>query len=214
MAKNGLWLSMLACAALPAMAADPATIDWTKIPASSVMLFYPGQSSYEWLRSNDHGKGKGAKAVRDGGTCVKCHDGDERSMGESIVKGASSPLNYQGKNRKYSAEGFSQATQSLIGQLNTALTAFEEQAKAGTVRGPGTPAIALYDASGRQIGTGKGGGSGSGGAGALGALDGLLLAGLGLGRAHAGLWLADLLITAGAVMAGWEQLRPGKRRCP
>lgn len=99
MAKNGLWLSMLACAALPAMAADPATIDWTKIPASSVMLFYPGQSSYEWLRSNDHGKGKGAKAVRDGGTCVKCHDGDERSMGESIVKGgALEPAPVKGKN--------------------------------------------------------------------------------------------------------------------
>jgi hypothetical protein len=99
MAKNGLWLSVLACAAFPAMAADPATIDWTKIPSSSVMLFYPGQSSYEWLRSNDHGKGKGAKAVREGGTCIKCHDGDERSMGESIVKGgALEPAPVKGKN--------------------------------------------------------------------------------------------------------------------
>lgn len=99
MAKNGSWLSVLACAALPAMAADPATIDWTKIPASSVMLFYPGQSSYEWLRGNDHGKGKGAKAVRDGSACIKCHEGDERSMGESIVKsGALEPTPVKGKN--------------------------------------------------------------------------------------------------------------------
>jgi Ethylbenzene dehydrogenase len=35
-----------------AMAADPATIDWTRIKATSVPLFYPGQSSYEWLRSD------------------------------------------------------------------------------------------------------------------------------------------------------------------
>jgi len=97
--RNGLWLGMLACAAVPAMAADPATIDWTKIPPASVMLFYPGQSSYEWLRSDVHGKGKGAKAVRDGGTCIKCHEGDERVMGESIVKGgALEPTPVKGKN--------------------------------------------------------------------------------------------------------------------
>jgi hypothetical protein len=99
MTRNGLWLGMLACAAVPAMAADPATIDWTKIPPASVMLFYPGQSSYEWLRSDVHGKGKGAKAVRDGGTCTKCHEGDERVMGESIVKGgALEPTPVKGKN--------------------------------------------------------------------------------------------------------------------
>ena len=67
-------------------AADPATIDWTKVPASAVTLFYPGQSSYEWLRS-DHKKGKGAKAVADGQACVRCHEGDEQAMGAAIVKG-------------------------------------------------------------------------------------------------------------------------------
>jgi Ethylbenzene dehydrogenase len=87
MTRSSFWLSVLACAAAPAMAADPATLDWTKIPPVSVMLFFPGQSSYEWLRSNDHGKGKGAKAVREGGSCVKCHDGDERAMGQNIAKG-------------------------------------------------------------------------------------------------------------------------------
>ena len=87
MEKRAFWLGVLACAALPAAAADPATIDWSKISATSVMLFYPGQSSYEWLRSKEHGKGKGAKAVADGASCVKCHDGDERSMGANIVKG-------------------------------------------------------------------------------------------------------------------------------
>jgi hypothetical protein len=79
-------LGLLASAAVPALAADPATIDWSKIQASTVTLFYPGQSSYEWLRK-DHAKGKGAKAVESGSACIKCHEGDERIMGESIVKG-------------------------------------------------------------------------------------------------------------------------------
>jgi hypothetical protein len=76
----------LAAIAVRAMGADPATIDWSKIPASAVTLFYPGQSSYEWLR-NDHKKGKGAKAVADGQACVRCHEGDEQAMGAAIVKG-------------------------------------------------------------------------------------------------------------------------------
>jgi hypothetical protein len=46
-----------------ALAADPATIDWNALPDTTVTLFYPGQSSYEWLRKGEHGKGKGAKAV-------------------------------------------------------------------------------------------------------------------------------------------------------
>jgi hypothetical protein len=29
----------------PVIAADPATIDWSKVPVTEVTLFYPGQSS-------------------------------------------------------------------------------------------------------------------------------------------------------------------------
>jgi hypothetical protein len=70
-----------------ASAADPAKIDWTKIKATSVPLFYPGQSSYEWLRSDAH-KGA-AKEVKRGDSCVSCHDEKdaEKDMGEKIVKG-------------------------------------------------------------------------------------------------------------------------------
>ena len=63
--KKTLFALSLAAIAAPATAADPATIDWTKVPVTGVTLFYPGQSSYEWLRS-DHKKGKGAKAVANG----------------------------------------------------------------------------------------------------------------------------------------------------
>ena len=47
MKSVALILSMSAFAAGSAFAADPATINWSKIPVSSVSLFYPGQSSYE-----------------------------------------------------------------------------------------------------------------------------------------------------------------------
>lgn len=76
----------LAAAAGAGYAAEPATIDWSKIPATSVMLFYPGQSSYQWLRE-DHKKGKGAKAVQSGQACVRCHEGEEKELGAALVKG-------------------------------------------------------------------------------------------------------------------------------
>lgn len=99
MKRMSLHAALLAAlAAAPAAAADPATLDWGAIPAKSVVLFYPGQSSYEWLR-NDHAGGKGAAAARRGESCVKCHEGDERKMGEAIVKGGKlEPTPVKGKN--------------------------------------------------------------------------------------------------------------------
>ena len=82
-----------------------------------------------------------------------------RAAGESTVKGRSSPLNVDRKRRTHAAEGFSQATDGLITNLNTALARFEEQAKTGTVQGPGTPAIAMYNAQGERITAHGGGGA-------------------------------------------------------
>jgi rhombotail lipoprotein len=82
-----------------------------------------------------------------------------RAAGESTVKGRSSPLNVDRKRRKFAAAGFEKATDSLIANLNTALAQFEQQAKNGTVQGPGTPAIAMYDKEGQRITVEKGGGA-------------------------------------------------------
>src|SRR4249920_1631855 len=73
-------------AAAAAMAADPAQIDWNKIPSKAVPLFYPGQSSYEWLRSDAH-KGAVTRVTR-GEACTFCHDeaDAEKDMGEKLVK--------------------------------------------------------------------------------------------------------------------------------
>ncbi len=99
-----------------------------------------------------------------------------RAAGESTVNGHSSPLNVERKRRVFASEGFDKATESLIGNLRAALDRFDEQARHGTVQGPGTPAIAMYSAKGERI-TGP---RGSGGGGALGIPELILAALIGL----------------------------------
>ncbi len=79
-----------------ALAADPASIDWGKIPDKTVTLFYPGQSSYQWLLRDEH---KGAAGVKGDQACVLCHKGQEKKLGDSLVKGGPlEPAPVKGKN--------------------------------------------------------------------------------------------------------------------
>ncbi|HJV26496.1 MAG TPA: ethylbenzene dehydrogenase-related protein [Aromatoleum sp.] len=87
MKKTALVVGLAALGIGAAQAADPAKINWAKIPAATLTLFYPGQSSYEWLRSDAH---KGAsKEVKRGDSCTSCHDEEdaEKDLGEKLVKG-------------------------------------------------------------------------------------------------------------------------------
>ncbi len=86
MKRASFAIAALAFAAQSALAADPATINWSSIPVTQVGLFYPGQSSYEWVRSSAH-KGAASK-VAAGQACVSCHDEKdaERDLGETLVK--------------------------------------------------------------------------------------------------------------------------------
>ena len=60
-------------------------IDWGKVEAKQVTLFYPGQSSWEWLLTkSDH---RGAKKFRKGKGCRECHEGEEKDMGNLLVSG-------------------------------------------------------------------------------------------------------------------------------
>lgn len=82
----GISISAIAagCASLPT---GPQGIDWNAIPATKVTLFYPGQSSYQWLRSEAH-KGAARETAR-GDACVSCHDDpkEEQLQGTKILKG-------------------------------------------------------------------------------------------------------------------------------
>jgi cytochrome c-type protein NapC len=67
-------------------AAHAAGIAWASVPGKEVVLFYPGQSSWEWALSA--GSMSGADDFRKGKDCAACHIGEEATMGPQIVTGA------------------------------------------------------------------------------------------------------------------------------
>jgi hypothetical protein len=82
----GLWV--------PAHSAPP---DWSKISAKTVTLFYPGESTYQWLRSPEHKRAY--RKTIEGDSCVSCHEGEEEEMGKAIVSGEKiEPMPIPGKN--------------------------------------------------------------------------------------------------------------------
>jgi hypothetical protein len=98
---NRLTLALTAATAAtlfagPVLAADPATIDWSSVPARTLTLFYPGQSTFQWLNSAEH---PGAGMVKTGGACVTCHKGAEEKLGDKLVKANKlEPAPVEGKN--------------------------------------------------------------------------------------------------------------------
>ncbi len=95
-----------------------------------------------------------------------------RASGQSEVKRSSTAIDVPRSLREASRQGFEQATSNLIADLDRALVVFREQAKSGTVRGQGTPAIEIASASGAG-----GGGTGAGAAGPFEIALGLVLIG-------------------------------------
>ncbi len=60
-------------------------LDWSAVEASEVILFYPGQTSMEWmLKGSDHG---GKRAFVTGDRCFECHEDEEVDIGDLIVSG-------------------------------------------------------------------------------------------------------------------------------
>ncbi|HBK05293.1 MAG TPA: cytochrome c-552 precursor [Acetobacteraceae bacterium] len=62
-----------------------AAIDWGSVSGKDIVLFYPGQASWEWaLTPSDM---SGADDFRKGKNCDVCHIGEEKDMGPQIVTG-------------------------------------------------------------------------------------------------------------------------------
>jgi len=101
------------------------------------------------------------------------------ASGSNSIRGKSTPVDAAKVLRQRSEESFRLATDDLIANLDTALGAFEQQAAAGTVRGRGTPAIAMVDSEGRPVTPGQ---AAEGGAGSIGPLGLVLIGALALGR--------------------------------
>ncbi|MDH5534786.1 MAG: ethylbenzene dehydrogenase-related protein [Betaproteobacteria bacterium] len=91
-----LAISVAALFAGAAQAADPATLDWKSVPTNTINLFWPAQSSFQWLHSAEH---PGAAMVKTGGACVTCHKGQEEKLGNKLVKANKlEPMPVEGKN--------------------------------------------------------------------------------------------------------------------
>lgn len=74
-------LSLLATVSLPAMA-----IDWSAAKAADIAVFFPGETSLEWMYSKRSHNGA-ARYKKRSKNCGECHKGDEVSYGPLIVKG-------------------------------------------------------------------------------------------------------------------------------
>lgn len=82
----GVSLTAIA-AGCASLATGPQGLNWDRVPATRLTLFYPGQSSYQWLRSEAH-KGASKETAR-GDACVSCHDDpkEEQLQGTKILRG-------------------------------------------------------------------------------------------------------------------------------
>ena len=84
MRRATLVLGLSAIVAAPVMAADAAKMDWSAVPKSEIVLFYPGQASLEFITGSAH---PGAAAVNSGTNCLDCHKGAEAAVGGKLVSG-------------------------------------------------------------------------------------------------------------------------------
>jgi len=60
--------------------------DWANVKPMKLTLFYPGQSSLEWVMDKAEHSAV-PDIVNKGRTCAKCHIGDANEVGDKIVKG-------------------------------------------------------------------------------------------------------------------------------
>lgn len=76
----------LGAAAIFAFTAGSAlAVDWSSVAGKEVVLFHPGQASWEWVLTQS--KHSGAKKFRSGKNCKECHSGEEADMGGLLVTG-------------------------------------------------------------------------------------------------------------------------------
>jgi len=73
-------------AAAPVAAASGFGIDWGDVPEREITIFYPGQTSMEWvLTGKDHGGSR--PFIKGGDRCTTCHDKEAADMGQRMVTG-------------------------------------------------------------------------------------------------------------------------------
>ena len=84
-------MKKIACAVIGAIATlaagnAAASPDWSKVAPVKLTLFYPGQSSLEWVMDRAEHSAV-PDIVEKNRSCAKCHTGDANEVGDKIVKG-------------------------------------------------------------------------------------------------------------------------------
>ena len=78
------WLIAGVFTLIAAHAASALAVDWNGVASKKVVLFYPGEASWEWVLMPTH---EGAINFRKGKNCRVCHQGEEKQIGADIVAG-------------------------------------------------------------------------------------------------------------------------------
>ncbi len=66
---------------------DSTGVDWASVEGKDIPVFFPGQTSFEWVfKGSDHGGARALKKIQD--PCAECHEGEQIEMGAKIVDGS------------------------------------------------------------------------------------------------------------------------------
>ena len=78
-------IHLLAMGILCLVAQGAGAVDWEAVEGKDVVLFHPGQASWEWaLVPSTH---SAAKKFRGGKNCADCHEGEQAEIGALIASG-------------------------------------------------------------------------------------------------------------------------------
>ena len=61
------------------------SVDWKNVPDKEVVLFSPGQISWEYILTES--KHSASKSVREGINCIECHQGEQEKIGLLVASG-------------------------------------------------------------------------------------------------------------------------------
>lgn len=60
-------------------------VDWSKVNGKQVMLFSPGEMSWEYILTSS--KHSASKSVKKGTNCLECHEGEQQKIGKLMGSG-------------------------------------------------------------------------------------------------------------------------------
>ncbi len=88
--NKGMLFALLSGAAMSANAYNMTVndvapdIDWSKVPVVEKTMFFPGMITYKWINSPAHPGTQ--RADFETKTCSSCHQGEEKGLGEQLIK--------------------------------------------------------------------------------------------------------------------------------